>query len=65
MEYKGFIIQRISFDEKQMIFSGQSDVPLLGHTCDIITYEGTTPADFIQAFRDSVDDDCDFRITIS
>lgn len=55
MEYKGYTGQITSVDEKHGIIHGH----VVGIS-DVITFEGKTTAELIQAFRDSVDDYLEF-----
>ncbi len=51
MEYKGYTGQITGLDEDQGLFHG--DVAGIN---DVITFEGKTPEELVQAFHDSVDD---------
>jgi predicted HicB family RNase H-like nuclease len=51
MEYKGYTGQITAVDEKQGIIHGE----VVGIT-DVVTFQGKTSAELVQAFRDSVDD---------
>jgi predicted HicB family RNase H-like nuclease len=55
MEYKGYTGQITTVDENQGLFHGRVDGLI-----DVITFEGRTPEEIVQAFRDSVDDYLDF-----
>jgi predicted HicB family RNase H-like nuclease len=54
-EYKGYVGQITGMDEDQKLLGGR----LLGIQ-DVVTFEGRTFDELIQAFRDSVDDYLDF-----
>jgi predicted HicB family RNase H-like nuclease len=51
MEYKGYTGQITAVDEEQEIIHGE-----IGGINDVITFEGKTFEDLVQAFHDSVDD---------
>ncbi len=55
MEYKGYTGQIMTVDEKQGLIHGR----VAGIT-DVITFEGSTFEELMQAFHDSVDDYLDF-----
>ena len=55
MEYKGYTGQITAVDEKQGLIHGR----VAGIT-DVITFEGSSFEDLVQAFHDSVDDYLDF-----
>ena len=55
MRYKGYEGTVIMPDEDATIFYGE-----ITNTRDVITFQGTSPEEFKQAFRDSVDDYLEF-----
>ena len=54
MEYKGYFA-KVEFDDEANIFHGE-----VINLRDVITFEGETVAELIQAFHDSVDDYLEF-----
>src|SRR5262245_14446904 len=55
MKYKGYTGRVTSVDEKQGLLHGE----VVGIT-DVVTFEGKTTEELVQAFRDSVDDYLEF-----
>lgn len=51
MEYKGYTGRITAVDEKQGILHGE-----VADITDVITFQGKTSAEVVQAFHDSVDD---------
>jgi predicted HicB family RNase H-like nuclease len=51
MEYKGYTGRITALDEKQGIIHGE-----VADINDVVTFQGKTPEELIQAFHDSVDD---------
>jgi predicted HicB family RNase H-like nuclease len=55
MEYKGYTGRITALDEKQGILHGE-----VADVNDVVTFQGQTAEDLVQAFHDSVDDYLDF-----
>ncbi len=55
MEYKGYTGIVTALDEKQGLIHGR-----VANVTDVVTFEGKTPEELIQAFHDSVDDYLEF-----
>ena len=56
MEYKGYFA-KVEFDDRANIFHGE-----VINLRDVITFEGETVEELIQAFHDSVDDYLEFCV---
>jgi predicted HicB family RNase H-like nuclease len=56
MEYKGYVGRITVVDEMHGIIHGE-----VSGINDVVTFEGKTPEEVVQAFRDSVDDYLAFR----
>jgi len=50
MEYKGYL-GRVEFDDDARIFNGE-----VVNTRDVVTFQGSSVDELLQAFRDSLDD---------
>jgi predicted HicB family RNase H-like nuclease len=55
MEYNGYVGEITAVDEKQGLIHGR-----VAGLIDVITFEGSTSEELVQAFHDSVDDSLDF-----
>ena len=56
MEYKGYTGRITALDEKQGVIHGE-----VADIRDVVTFQGKTAEEVIQAFHDSVDDYLAFR----